>query len=122
MKRGEYTLATQVGGKGYYGKVALEYEPEGPSGTVTIEFDKSAAQKWTSGARFGIDYVLEQLPRKAFPNGARILVQSIQGHEVDTNNVVIAFATANALLSALELPVLKKPDFDKEKGLFLFPK
>jgi hypothetical protein len=114
MTRGEYTLAAQVGSKGYYGKVALEIEPEEPSGTVTVEFDEAGVQKWRSGARFGIDYVLEHIPsKKVFPKGARITVHAIQGHEVDTNNVVIAFATANALLSALDIPFPRKPEMDK---------
>ena len=76
------------------------------------------------GAHFGIDYVLERIPkRKLFPKGATIHVESIQGHAVDTTNLVIAYAAANALLHALDLEAseTKKPNFDKEHGLFVFP-
>src|SRR5260370_37935904 len=104
MKRGEFSLATQVGSKGYFGKVALEVEHEDPSGTGKVEFDQPGAQNWQSGARFGIDHVLENIPKKTvFPKGGKIIVHSIQGHPVDTNNVVIAYVAAYALLSALEI-------------------
>jgi hypothetical protein len=96
------------------------------SGVVSIDFDAANARDWQTGARFGIDYVLEHIPKKKlFPKGARIHVDSIQGHVVDTTSAVIAFAAANALLSALGLDAessnTKRPNFDREKGLFVFP-
>jgi hypothetical protein len=126
MKRGEYKLADQVGEKGYFGKVALEIEMDDGSGAVSIDFDAANARDWQTGARFGIDYVLEHIPKKKlFPKGARIHVDSIQGHAVDTTSAVIAFAAANALLRALGLDAVpsktKRPNFDREKGLFVFP-
>jgi len=125
MKHGEYRLAKQQGKWGYFGEVALQVETNGGSGAIEVDFDANQAQEWQAGARFGIDYVLEHLPiRKLFPQGARIHVESINGHLVDTTNTVIAYAAANALLRALEIemPEAKKPNFDAEKGLFVFPK
>jgi hypothetical protein len=126
MKRGEFTLATQAGNKGYFGKVAIEVEAAHDiTGKVEVDFDAEHARRWQIGARFGIQSVLDHVPRKrTFPTGARIHVTSIQGHEVDTNEVVIAFAAANALLRALEIgpSEIRKPDLDTEQGLFVFPK
>ena len=121
MARGEYKLATQAGGKAYFAVVDLDIVPDDKSGKVQLEFDPKRAVNWQTGARFGIEYVLEHIPRrKMFPNGIRIKVDSIQGHEVDTNNTVIAYAAALALLKALNLEESYKPDFDEEKGRFVF--
>jgi hypothetical protein len=124
MKHGEYTLATQLGKRGFFGKVVLSVDANGGTGTIRVDFDPERAAEWQIGAHFGIDYILERIPqRKLFPKGATIHVESIQGHTVDTTNLVIAYAAANALLHALDLEAseTKKPDFDKEHGLFVFP-
>jgi hypothetical protein len=123
MGRGEDRLATQVGPKGYFGKVTVEAEPTESGGAVTVDFDSSISEKWKSGASFGIEYVLEHIStRTLFPNGGRVRVVSIGGHPVDTNNVVIAFVAANALYKALGVQPTKKPEFDKDTGTFTFPK
>jgi hypothetical protein len=93
----EEKLATQVGSKGYFGKVTLEAESIDGQGDVTVDFDPAHAHRWQSGARLGFDFVLEHISkRQIFPQGGRILVSYIGGHEVDTTNVVIAFVTAKA--------------------------
>ena len=123
MKHGEFTLATQLGKRGFFGKVVLSVDANGDAGTIKVDFDPDRAGEWQIGAHFGIDYVLERIPRrKLFPKGATIHVESIQGHAVDTTNLVIAYAAANALLHALDLEgsETKKPTFDKEHGLFVF--
>lgn len=120
MTRGEYKLAVQSGSKGYYGIVALHVEPDTDSGKLQVEFDPKLAQDWQVGARFGIEYVMERIPSR-FPNGVRIKVDLIRGQPVDTNNVVIAYVSAHALLAALELENVRKPDLDPVKSLFLFP-
>ena len=101
----------------------MSVDANGGTGTIKVDFDPDRAAEWRIGAHFGIDYVLERIPRrKLFPKGATIHVESIQGHAVDTTNVVIAYAAANALLHALDLEVseTKVPNFDKEHGLFVF--
>jgi hypothetical protein len=119
----EEKLATQVGAKGYFGKVVLEAEAVDGKGEVTVDFDSAHADRWQSGARFGIDYVLEHIAkRKIFPQGGRIIVSYIGGHEVDTTNVVIAFVTAKALFKALNIVSSKEPKFDETTGVFSFPK
>lgn len=125
MGRGEERLATQVGPKGYFGQVTLEAEPftENINGELDVEFEASGAKRWQSGATFGIEYVLEHVAkRKLFPKGGRIRVISIGGHEVDTNNVVIAFVAAHALSKALGVQPRKLPLFDSDTGTFSFPK
>ncbi len=122
MAKGDFKIAEQIGARAYYGQVALEADAS-DSGEVTIDFAQPSATRWQSGATFGIDYVLEHIPtRKIFPHGGRIRVTNIEGHEVDTNNVVIAYVAAHALLNALGLDPAKKPDFDGSSGMFLFPK
>jgi hypothetical protein len=119
----EEKLATQIGSKGYFGKVVLEAEAIDGQGEVTVDFDAAHARRWQSGARFGIDYVLEHIAkRKVFPQGGRIIVSYIGGHEVDTTNVVIAFVTAKALLKALNVVSSKEPKFDENTGVFSFAK
>jgi hypothetical protein len=123
MGRGEDKLATQVGAKGYFGNVAVEAEPIDGNGEVTVEFDAAVSPRWQSGASFGIDYVLDHVAkRQLFPKGGRVHVRHIHGHEVDTNNVVIAFVAANALCKALGVEPKKRPTFDQATGVFSFPK
>ena len=59
--------------------------------------------------------------RKLFPKGGRVRVLNIAGHEVDTNNVVIAFVAAQALCNALGIQPTKQPVFDRDTGTFSFP-
>ncbi len=123
MGHGEFKLAEQAGPRGYFGEVALDAEQMDTNGNVEIYFDQENANRWQSGAQFGIEYVLEHISKRAlFPNGGKIHIRRIKGHEVDTNNVVIAFVTANALLDSLRVEPSKRPNWDKEKGVFIFPK
>ena len=123
MKRGEFKVAKQIGPKGYFGRVRLEVNQGTENGNVVVEFDDRQAARWQTGARFGIDYVLDHVSKKeSFPNGIRVFVDAIEGHEVDTDNTVIAYVAANALLSALGVVPRKRPGFDENNGSFVFPK
>jgi hypothetical protein len=123
MSIGEFKLVKQIGPKGFFGKVVLEVEPADNDGAVAVEFDPNNANRWTTGAEFGIDYVLEHIAkRNIFPKGGRIRVSRIDWHEVDTNSVVIAYVAAHALLRALEVNPPKQPGFDEATGSFFFPK
>ena len=123
MGRGEDKLATQIGPRGFFGKVTVEAETIDGDGDVVVDFDPSISDEWKCGASFGIEYVLEHVTtRTLFPKGGRVRVLSIGGHAVDTNNVVIAFVAANALYKALGVQPTKKPEFDKIAGTFTFPK
>ena len=123
MARGEFRIADQIGSKGYYGQVTLETETTEVGGDVAISFDPPSTSRWMNGARFGIDYVLDHIPkRKYFPSGGKVHVLCIEGHEVDTNNVVIAYVAARALCRALGVELTKQPTFDAASGTFNFPK
>jgi hypothetical protein len=123
MGRGEDKLATQIGPKGYFGQVTLEAEPVDGDGDVDVEFAPTISKRWRSGASFGIQYVLDHIAkRKLFPKGGRVRVLHIGGHEVDTNNVVIAFVAARAFSKALGVQPRKEPVFDEGTGTFSFPK
>ncbi len=101
----------------------MDVEPGESSGPEVI-FDRGCAAGWQSGVRFGIDYVFEHISkRKFFPKGMRVHVDCIEGHEVDTNNALIAYVTANALFQALGIAEPKKrPSLDEDRGLVVFPK
>jgi len=123
MGDGEFRIAAQIGAKGYYGKVALKAEPAENNGIIRVDFDATNANRWNCGAAFGIEYVLEHISqRKLFPSGGRVFVSAIEGHEVDTNNTVIAYVTAIALLEALGIEPTRRPSFNQDAGIFEFPK
>ena len=123
MGQGEDKLATQVGPKGYFGQVTVQAELVDGDGDVNVDFAPTISDRWRSGASFGIHYVLDHIAkRKLFPKGGVVRVLHIGGHEVDTNNVVIAFVAAQALCKALGVQPTKRPIFDKDTGTFSFPK
>jgi len=123
MWRGEDKLAVQVGQVGHYGTVIVEAEPVDCDGALTLDFDPSVPDKFKCAALFGIEYALEHLSQRThFPNGGRVRVLHIGSNPVDTKSVVIAFVAANAMYKALGIEPTKKPAFDKETGMFTFPK
>jgi hypothetical protein len=124
MARGEFSIARQSGQRGYFGRVSLDVESAESAGDVQIDFDRSCAARWQRGASFGIAYVFVHISKRAyFPKGARVHVDCIEGHEVDTDNSLIAYVTANALFQALGISEPKKrPNLDEENGFVVFPK
>lgn len=123
MGRGDDKLATQIGAKGYFGQVTVEAEPLDGNGEVIVDFESATSERWRTGALFGIHYVLDHVAkRKLFPKGGRVRVLQIGGHDVDTNNVVIAFVAAQALYKALGVQPTIRPEFDATSGTFSFPK
>jgi hypothetical protein len=124
MRSGEFKIAKQAGQRGFFGRVSLDVEDLESSNEVQVDFHDTCADRWRSGARFGIDYVFEHIPkRKYFPRGVRVHVGCIEGHEVDTDNALIAYVTAIALFQALGIAEPKKrPKLDEEQGLVVFPK
>lgn len=123
VKKGEFRVAKQSGPKGYFGEVALEIETADGDEAVAVDFDPQHANRWQSGARFGIDYVLEHIPkRKFFPKGGRVFVRCVQGHEVDTTTALIAYIAAEAMLQALGAENAKRPSLDEASGVITFPK
>lgn len=123
MSRGEEKLAIQVGQKGYFGKVVVEVEfADREDNEVIVKFEGTLPLRWRSGALFGVHCVLEHVKQKLFPKGGYIRILCIDGKEVDTSNVVIAFVAAHALYKALDIQPVKPPVFDQEAGTFIFPK
>jgi hypothetical protein len=121
MGTGECKVAKQSGQKGYFGRVVLQAEPKG-DGEISVEFDEKNATRWQSGVRFGIDLVLEHVPKRTvYPKGFRILVSSIEGHDVDTTSSLIAYITARAMFQALGVEQMNnQPSLDMDKGLVEF--
>lgn len=101
----------------------MEIDRHNNRGDIEISFDPVHASEWQVGARFGIEYVLEHTPRRAlFPDGGRIHVSRTVGHPVDTNNLVIAYVAALAMVDALGINARDVPELDAERGLIVFPK
>lgn len=120
---GKYRVARQSGNRGYFGEVEVEVDRDLGNGSIEISFDPIHASAWQVGARFGIEYVLEHTPRRTlFPHGGKIHVSRIVGHLVDTNNLVIAYVTALAVIDALGTDAQDVPELDPERGLIVFPK
>ncbi len=126
MAHGEFKIATQSGSKGYFGRVTLDVEPTARNGMVDVQFDSAHAERWQNGARFGVEYILDHIPkRRVFPQGGVVRIHCIEGHEVDTSSVLIAFVTARALSQALQelgIQATKQPDFDAATGEVVFSK
>ncbi len=105
MSKAEYTIAKQIGNKGYFGRVALDVDTsEANANQVIVDFEDSVSDTWRAAANFGIMYMLDHLPKRShYPHGLRVHVTTIGGHPVDTTRIVIACAAANALAEALAL-------------------
>ena len=123
MGTGECKVAKQSGQKGYFGRVVLEAQPK-DDGEITIEFDEHRANRWQSGARFGIDYASEHVSKRAvYPKGLKIRVTTIEGHDVDTTTSLIAYITAHAMFQALGVEDAgKMPSVNFDTGLVEFAK
>ena len=123
MARAEEKLAVQIGGRGYYGKVTIEFSAEDCDGKFVVEYDPAVSQDWRKGIAFGIAYVLEQMTfQTVAPTGGRVRVLSVHGMIIDTTEVVMAYLAATALINALGVHPAKRPEFDKNTGMFSFPK
>ena len=86
MGTGEFKLAKQVGRKGFYAHVVLSAE-RNDNGEVVVEFDEKLGNEWRSGARFGVDYALEHVPRETiYPDGLIVRVQMVHGMVCDTTD------------------------------------
>jgi hypothetical protein len=122
---GVFELAEQRGRKGYFGKVLVEVEPDDDLKGFEITFDEKHArnQEWRDAAKFGIEYAYTNIPKKQFlSKGHRIRVQSIQGHSVDTNSLIVAYAVVCALLRAFGRSESELVSFDPESGKIVFSK
>lgn len=58
---------------------------------------------WRPGAAFGASYALEKALLVGEPRGRRIVVVSVQGTVVDTNQMAVAFAAYQAACLALAI-------------------
>ena len=106
MKTVEYEVKEQNGSKGYFGKVNLSVEKQTLNKDIEIILPN---QKWESSVLFGIEYILERIPKyKEFPNGLKIYINSITGHEVDTTCSLMAFIGANAFMKTLSPELFEK--------------
>lgn len=122
MVRVEEKLAVQIGGRGYYGKVTIEFSAEDCDGKFVVEYDPAVSQDWRKGVASGIAYALEQVTGQgSVPSSGRVRVLSVHGMIVDTTEVVMAYVAATALFKALGVDSVKKPEFDKKTGIFSFP-
>ena len=94
------------------------------NGEVVVEFDEKLGNEWRSGARFGIDYALEHVPRETiYPDGLIVRVQMVHGMVCDTTDLLVAYAAARAVFQALGIEQTNAtPQFDPERGVVEFLK
>ena len=122
MAAAQEKISKQSGARGYFAEVELDVENGAANGHVDVTFEEKNS-RWQSGALFGIDYALEHISkRQYFPNGITVHIKRIHGHDVDTTNTLIAFATVNALLKALNANPKNRPDLKFDEGVVVFPK
>ena len=123
MVQGSYRVAVQHGKRAYFAVVALEVTVGvGAAETVRVAND-SGEPTWKAGMRFGIAYAYERtLKRNWLPPGVEVRITEFRGHVVDTTEIVVAFAAAQAFYAALELPPPPELQFDPASGIFSFPK
>lgn len=120
MMTGSYSLTQQVGSKGYFAKMSVAVEST-DSIACEVEFSEAALCEWTAGAAFGIThaweiYLLSNPPKK----GLKVKVLEIEGHFIDTTNLVVAYAGAMAVWAALGWHPTKPLSFDPKTGFFGF--
>ena len=117
-----YRIAHQDGKWGYFCEVTLVVELTPNVAGVRCGFVDTVCQ-WRDGVRFGIAYAQE----KAFgmsPGlvGTQVTVTEVQGHDVDTTEVVAAYVAAHAFWKAVGVNPPRAFELQPGVGLFVFPK
>jgi hypothetical protein len=115
-----HNIAEQIGDYGIYGEiemlVAINNESYQNLNLVPLEPE---FKRWEPGIIFGAAFVIEHCKKRI---GLDIKVTDIKFNDVDTTNVVIAYITYKAILSAIKLELSSSMFFDKHRILFELPK
>lgn len=120
MNVATYKIAEQIGNHGIYGEIEMlvSFNDDKDRRLNLTSLDQQF-KKWEPGVVFGATYIIEHCTKAISLN---ITVTDIKFNDVDTTNVVIAYITYNAILSAIGLQLSSNIYFDKQKILFEFEK
>ena len=118
-KQSKFAFLRQEGQIGYYATVILHVERQS---IMEIQYGDSCDPSWESAARFGVSYALGQLAKTEGDVAFRIVIEKVLGHEIDTTDVIVAYAAAHALWDAIESKSEFPIAFHAEHGTFVFPR
>lgn len=118
---GTYRVAVQHENLGYFAVVDVDVQLLASGGELVVEF--AAPSEWQFGVQFGIAYACEKtLFAQRTPPGVRVRVTRVEGHAVDTTQVIAAYAAAHALCNALQVPPPPGLKLDQATGTVAFQK
>ena len=119
---GKFQLAAQHGKRGYFGSIEIEVLADSTLRGIAVEFACQEIE-WRTGVLFGLTYAYNKTIGMG-PNsiGATVKVLELQGHAVDTTEIVMAFVSARAFFSAVDAPIPEGLALDRAAGSFVFPK
>ena len=119
---GEYAAAVQRGQKGYYAVVRLEVHLVSFFQGSRVTLVDSGAAPWRAAIEFGVGYAYERTQR-AGPRtqGAEVRVLEIRSNPVDTTELLVALASANAFCRAIRREPPPALRLDPATGEVTFP-
>src|SRR5437870_390695 len=124
MQNGEYVLAVHGSCTSYYAKVRLQVELDETQHKLVVDLKPDPTYhlakwtRWQIDAQFGCAYVWEvwASTQPVQGKGLKVHILELQGMPGDTTQLTVAFATAHALLQALQWTPEDSPTFDSETG------
>lgn len=112
----EYSLAKQIGKKGFYGKVRLDATLLATPGLVIDLGDEF--YEWKASIELACKYFLERSPSYV---GMKVALIDIEDNPVDTSSVIIVYCVVKALEKAFGFTT-SNVKFDEDFGRFIFEK
>jgi hypothetical protein len=122
MPQGKFRLLAQKGGRGAFASVTLEIEVSESPTRVTVAETESVPRYYVSAAETGIRFALEQLMFEGHkPPSVNVVITEIVESTVDTTEMMVVYAAANALCDGLGLSLLRPIEFDGTNHRMIFP-
>lgn len=113
-----YTFKKQIGNKGFYAGVDFEVKTiERTENELTFQY--LADGQWRLACEMGFrlfyDYYTKQRS-----GGLKLIIHDVKWMPVDTNNLIMLFATVKALCEHFEVEI-KDLGFEEARGVFCLP-
>lgn len=113
----KYILRKQVKGKGYYAEFLYDiFFTESDSNSLEVTCHVS---EWEYICRTGALIFHEYFQRRNVGN-VKIVVHDVKWYPIDTNNLIILFASVNAFAEGLDFKI-DNLKLDVENEIFCFP-
>jgi hypothetical protein len=113
-----YVFRRQIGNRGCYAEIKFDVSIKKETSDDLIVIYLADA-RWETACRAGISIFKEYFERK-MSGSLEVTIFEIKWLPIDTNNLLILFASIEALNEALGLKV-EKLQFDVANEIFLFP-